>query len=199
MFQPWFTEQGWIKRPWKEVHKIHRTALCKCKYLGDPASTGSSRNSKLLPKTFLSVNFCIYQVYRKESNIQNDPFIMSMCHVHWKKLWWEFPEEKQGVLHYYISKQMLWSVLSCKAYLCIYRFLPWWIFLLQVYLKPLCFLSSWFSKWTCCRQMERRLRQDRMGAETGAVLWRATDHSLCQGQPAGREWMNVLVKWRLFV
>lgn len=72
-------------------------------------------------------------------------------------------------------------------------------FLLQVYLKPLCFLSSWFSKWTCCRQMERRLRQDRMGEETGAVLWRATGHSLCQGQPAGREWMNVLVKWRLFV
>lgn len=34
--------------------------------------------------------------------------------------------------------------------------------------------------------MVRRLRHDWMGEDTGAVLWRATGHSLCQGQPAGR-------------
>lgn len=57
MFQPWFTKQGRVKkkRPWRggKVHKIHGTAPCKCKYLGDMY--------KIIPTPALEVvilNYC---------------------------------------------------------------------------------------------------------------------------------------------
>lgn len=71
------------------VHKLDRAASCKCKYLEDlykiiptPALVVMILNYCQKVFLFVVVNFCIYQVYRKESKMQSCPFIMHMCHVH---------------------------------------------------------------------------------------------------------------------